>query len=569
MIRSDDFLEPLKYYENGLKDLLEENVEALFDELTKNSKVDVEENKTTCEKYYKEESALNKVKSRLARLKVGIVFTWIFIISSIIVSILMFVLLANSTNNKGLYIGVGIGCIVLAIGLFLLYFLYLRKKKKLLTSEKDKLEEICRKLRDEAWAQMAPLNALFDERMSSQLFTKSAPIIEMDEHLMHSVEQRIVNQFNCPLDRSSAHSSLVVQSGSINTNPFILRQALTMKMKPYTYTGSIVITYTRTVSDGKGGYTTETVSQTLTAHVTRPKPYYSVDTSLTYYTDVGGKLSFMRAPAGLVGKTPKQMEKIANKKDKEQTKKAARALKEGAAYTKITNSKFEAYINAEGRDNELEYRFLFTPLAQENYCYNFSKQDDIYYTKLKCANIIRSKHDYDMDYSGSPTNYYSFDYEVIKKKFHDYNMKYFEGIYFDFLPLISIPAFHENRSEPYIAPRGEKDLLGMYEREVMVNRFEPSLFKPADCDTDIILKVNAVGEDTTVTAYGYHADPRTDLVPVMGGDGHLHNVPVHYFEYLPVEESKLVKVFNNDSKSLVKNEANVINYKKYKVEYIG
>ena len=37
-----------------------------------------------------------------------------------------------------------------------------------------------------------------------------------------------------------------------------------------------------------------------------------------------------------------------------------------------------------------------------------------------------------------------------------------------------------------------------------------------------------------MTANSYYTVPRTDFVPVFGGDGRTHLVPVHWLEYIPV-----------------------------------
>lgn len=565
MIRTDEYLEPLKYYESSLKNIHHDNVEEYFNELTQQSGVDVDANQVTCNKLYKERENLKKVQKKMTGIIVLEVFLIIFAIIGIGAGVFLII---QNQSNPGLFIPLGIGAIILGIGLFLLVILVLRKKRKSAKQEIERLEETCRQLEQEAWAQMAPLNNSFNELMAPHLFTKSAPLIQIDDNLTSLTEERIAEQFECPLDRDTTRSALVVQSGNVNTNPFIFKQVLTMKMLPEVYTGTLVITYTRTVSDGNGGTRTVTEHQTLVAHVTRPKPHYAVETSLNFYTDVASRLSFSRTPAGLEGKSDKEIERIANRKDKEETKKADKALKEGKNYTKFANSKFESYLNAEGRDHEIDYRTMFTPLAQTNYMYNFSKKDDIYYTKIKCQNIIQSNHDIDKDYSGSPLNYYSYDYEVIKKKFMDYNENFFEGLYMDFVPLLSIPVFHETQSEPYIPNPSRVDRLSMYEGEVMANRFDPKLFKPVGCDTDVILKVETTPTSLNVSSYGYHADPRTEMVPVMGNDGRSHLVPVNYYEYLPVEMLKFVKVFNNDGNTLDNNNDNGINYKKYKVEII-
>lgn len=559
VVNTEAYLEPLKYYEHSLKEEHAENVSNYIDELAKESGVNIDENAETCKKVYQEENKLKHVSSLLGRAKAGFVIFLILFILSLVGAVICFFLASSNPSSVGMFIGIGIGALALAGLSFYLFFFLFRKKKKALAEEKAKLEAKVNELKQEAWNQMAPLNAKFNSLMAPRLFTKSAPLIEFDDMLSSQVEERIVNQFEDKLDDSIDRSTMVVQSGHINTNPFILRQVLKMHMEDYTYTGTLVITYTKTVSDGNGGTTTTTVTQTLVAHVVRPKPYYGIETTLTYYSDFAEKLSFSRTPAGLVGKDKKAIDKIAEKRSKADTKKAEQAVRKGEEYMKFANSKFEVYFNCDNRDDEHGYRSLFTPLAQENLCYNFSKVDDIYYTKKKCANIIYSNHDKDKDYSGDPSNYYHFDFEVIKKNFINYNTTFFDGIYMDFVPLLSIPAFHENASAPYKATT--KEPLSLYEAEAMVNKFDPNLFKAPNCDTDVILKVAPTGKNIMVTAHGFHADPRVETVPVIGGDGRTHLVPVHYYEYLRVQNTQLVNASEGEAKVLDKDSGSVINYK--------
>ena len=566
-VKTDDYLEPQKYYEHGLKDLHHQNVSDRFDELTKESKVDVGENRITSDKYYKEKATLDSFNKSLNGTKVGIVFMAILAIGGGIAGIIC--LIAGISYSNGVLIGVGAGLIALAIVAIFLWIFVFAKKKKVLNEKIAKQQKICDDLQRQAYAQMAPLLNSIQLNEHTKLFTKSAPLIEFDDYLSSNVEERIVKQFGEKLDGSKAHSTLVVQSGNINTNPFILRQYFAQNMRNEVYTGHLVITYTRTVRDSDGGTRTVTVTQTLTATVTRPKPYYYVATELDYYTDAAPKLSFTRSPAGLSGKSDKEIDRIVEKKAKEEEKKAAKALKQGKNYTKVANSKFESYLNSEGRDNEIEYRLLFTPLAQTNFCYSFAAtspfSDDIYFSKEKCVNRISSDHDVGADYSGDISNYMHFDYEEIKKKFFNYNETFFRNVYYDMIPLLNIPLYHQHRSAPYIAT-GSKgaERISFYEAEVLVNKFDPKEFRPEGCDTDIILKAMPSLNNIEVHSYGFHADPRTEIVPVMGGDGRLHGVPVHYYEYLPVEDKRIVKLFNKDSNTLDNKDVSGINYRLFK-----
>src|SRR5690606_35199054 len=45
-----------------------------------------------------------------------------------------------------------------------------------------------------------------------------------------------------------------------------------------------------------------------------------------------------------------------------------------------------------------------------------------------------------------------------------------------------------------------------------------------------------------VTAYGYKSIPRTEYVSKMGGDGRMHVIPIHWHEYIPVDQSTNVEI---------------------------
>jgi hypothetical protein len=45
-----------------------------------------------------------------------------------------------------------------------------------------------------------------------------------------------------------------------------------------------------------------------------------------------------------------------------------------------------------------------------------------------------------------------------------------------------------------------------------------------------------------VTAHGYEGIPRVDVIPMLGGDGNMHPVPVPWTEYLPVSQNSTMVV---------------------------
>lgn len=559
-MENNELLEPVKYYESQLKQIHHENVESLFDELTKKSGIDVEANRQTMKKYHAKEEELNHAQKALNKMKALKVILIVLGVLALVGGIVMIGVAGG--NNVGLLAG-GIGASVAGVILIIVGALSNRKKIKDTQSVVDKIKAEMEVIKQEAEAQVAALNALFTPTMSTELIQKSAPIFEFDQSLEQKTMDRLVNQFNEKVDMSKDHSTLVVQSGQINNNPFMIRQVLEMEMQPETYTGTLLITWTETVST-ENGTRTVTRTQTLVATHVEPKPHYAVATYLSYYNEAAPKLSFTRTPCGLSGKSDKDIDKYVAKFEKRDIKKSEKATKKGENYTHLTNSTFEAFLNGKDRDNEVEYRLMFTPLAQKNIEYLFKKNepygDDIYYGKYKCVNTIQSKHSQGMDYSGGTYNYYDFDYDQIAYKFKNYNETFFQGFYYDFLFILSIPIFTQNRSENYLGPYSEHE-ISTYELECMANKFDASHYQFEDGDTEKILKVKATKNgNVEITAHSFTEIPDVDIVMVMGGDGHMHGVPVNYFRYEPSSY-----VFNGkaNTASLDNPQANEVNYKRY------
>ena len=49
-----------------------------------------------------------------------------------------------------------------------------------------------------------------------------------------------------------------------------------------------------------------------------------------------------------------------------------------------------------------------------------------------------------------------------------------------------------------------------------------------------------------VCAYAYQTVERVHYESMYGGDGHWHNVPVHWTEYIPVRQDSVIKIVKGD-----------------------
>lgn len=61
----------------------------------------------------------------------------------------------------------------------------------------------------------------------------------------------------------------------------------------------------------------------------------------------------------------RQLEKYVKRETKKLEQKEEKATKNGENFTVMANNEFDALFNGDDRDNEVEFRLLFTPLAQK------------------------------------------------------------------------------------------------------------------------------------------------------------------------------------------------------------
>ena len=133
-----------------------------------------------------------------------------------------------------------------------------------------------------------------------------------------------------------------------------------------TYHGYKTIHWTETYYDSDGKMKTRTRSETLHATVTRPKPYSSTQVILNYCSQAGPDLSFSRDASHLDKKSEKQIERLVKRGEKKLKRKTDRSISQSGDFMSMSNSDFEVCFDALDRTHEIQFRGLFTPLAQTN-----------------------------------------------------------------------------------------------------------------------------------------------------------------------------------------------------------
>lgn len=547
----EELLEPIKFYKYELQHKHLDKVEAFFDGLKDQSMVDVEANQQTCKEYY---SLVNETNNLQGKLNSKRGLRGFLIAMAIVFFIVGTILFVGPLIGRKLYvplIPIGVGLILFGVGFILINTLVLAKKIDSFEDKIKKLKEESRKKQELAYQQMAPLNALYDWGIPARLVTETTPIILMDKNYNVERSSYLLGNYGWKESGADNVSTIFIQSGTIVENPFLYERDYIQEMVPHVYTGHLTISWTTWTTDGKGNTRAVHHTQTLTATVTRPAAIFFTDTSLIYANEAAPKLSFSRQSSNANSMSEKEIEKESEKFVKTLQKKQEKDIK--SSFTPLGNDRFEYLFNALNRDNEVEFRLLFTPLAQKNLISAITSKepygDDFSFKKKKMINIIHSEHAQSLSFDGNPYHFIDFDYERAREKFIDYNVNYFKGIYYDFVPLLSIPLYQQHKDYNRVHKSSYDGTITLHEAEVLSNFMDDNIFKPENCDTHIILKASFVSSNNEIDifdimSYGFQMIPQLEVVPKLGGDGHMHGVPVNYFDYERVEKHTFVAVMN-------------------------
>lgn len=552
----DSILEPLDKYNSLFKNLHHENAEKYFDELVKKSGINTEENKTTVKKYQTELSQAKFWEKKENSIR-GVKVFLIIIAIALIIAAIVFIYKGATYNGSGLPNWL---CFIIGgasvVGTIAIFVSIKKKINKVINSRKAKKEghlEAANKYLKVAWDQMACLNATYDWNIPARIIDRTTKLIKLDDVFDCDKYEYLHEKYNLE-EITDTHTSVnYVQSGSIVGNPFVLLNTYNQNMVNHTYSGSLVIHWTTTERDSKGHSRTVHHSQTLVATLVKPVPNYYYDTRLVYGCDAAPDLSFGHEPMNIKNKSEKQIEKIVKKGTKEFEKKEEKATSSGKNFTMMANNEFDVLFNGDDRDNEVQFRVLFTPLAQTNMLKLLKSKepygDDFYFYKRKCLNYIISAHSQNIDYHCDPTRFYNYDIIDAKNKFINYNDTFFRGLYFDLAPLLSIPAYQQIKTHEYIYQTPYRANITSFEQESLANRFDKNILKHKESATDTIIKARferKCGDSDIVNAeaHSFKAIEHVDFVSKLGGDGRMHAVPVKWYEYIPIVKTTTMEIGN-------------------------
>ncbi len=545
----EDVYEPLAKYRDEFKARFSELARAKFMELAKASGVDVAANRRLVSEVKRLEGEADAQSGKKSL--VGFLMAAGFIGAA---CSLGGVILTGETapeNRLWWILGIIAG-VALGLAMMPLY----GKASRLLEKLKG---EVCAK-RAEAWRQMEPLNSLYTWDLTVKLIESTVPRLKYDPYFTAERLESLRSQFGWDDGFNDGKSIIFAQSGVINGNPFVFGQYLDMDWGEKTYEGTKHISWSEweTGSDGKRRRVVR--HETLHAYVTKPIPVYSEQKLLVYGNDAAPDLSFSRVPSGLSGDDSAFFSNLKKKWRLGRLKAYSRDLTDDSDFTLMGNHEFETWFHAKDRDNEVEFRLLFTPVAQTQMLKLMKDDavgygDDFSFVKARRINVLASHHLNEGVIDTDPAHFRHWDFDAAFANFMTFNERYFKDAYFSLAPLLAIPLYQQTRTHEeiwkgIIAGRPSS----FWEHEAIANYHGENLFRHPESATRNILKTSVTssgdGEsEIAVTAYGFKGVKRVDYEDVYGGDGRWHSVPVPWVEYLPVEKTSRMCITERTSPS--------------------
>ncbi len=545
-------LEPLKYYKDASVRHKEATVKR-FEDMVAKSRVDAQRNRKTVAEYKSKLGEIDRVKSKITKLKI---LFWALIILCVCIAIADIYLLTSPPESTPLLIGLTVGGLVAIIIALIVLFKRVRPVIKNAEGVKESLEGEAATINKEAQEQMAPLNALFNSTDTLELIEDTMPEIKFNKCYTPSHERLLIDEFDY-IDLTDDQTSVInALSGTLFKNPFLYERYLEHRMATANYSASITIHWTERVRDSKGNTRTVHRSQVLTATVTKPKPTYSVVTHLGYGCDAAPHLSFSRTESDTDELSESALARRIKKGEKKLKKQTEKSAKEGGGFQEMSNSEFDVLFGALNRDHEVEFRLMFTPLAQTNTVDLLRSKDgygdDFDFIKQGKYNIIKTVHSQNWKMNTNPSHFYDFDIDSAREKYISYNEEYFKSVFFDFAPILSIPSYQEN-APVQNAARTYASNFTQYEHEILANAVGTNKFAHPDTATDVILKTTLLqklpdADKIRVTAHSYRTMPRVDYVSVFGRDGRYHTIAVPWTEYIPVVASRNLLISSTTDK---------------------
>ncbi len=550
---TSDVYEPLSLYRNELRDLHARNVAERFEALVAESGVDEEENRRLVARVRSLERDLAKERRRLST-------RTLLRNAAVVAAVAAAVGAAFLLFGKPPRVAAGLGLGLLSAGLFALFGKALAPAVRALRESVAALRKAVDEASAAAWAQAEPLNRLFDWGLPAEIAHKTLPRIVFDPFFTAARLHDLRETFGLSDELLGSRSVLGTASGEISGNPFVLCDTLAMRWGTKLYDGRLDISWTEWERDEKGKLREVERSETLHASLERPVPVYENERFLLYGNPAAPDLSFSRVPSPLSGREESWLLRREKESEERRLEKLARRMDPSRPFTLMANREFEVLFHAVDRNHPVQFRLLFTPLAQEQTVRLLKDRevgygDDFAFRKEGRMNRIDPEHLRKAALDTRPEQFRSMEVAESRRRFNSFCNDWFKHLYFSLAPLLCVPLYQQTRTHEEIYRRPTDRAPAPPEHEAIANYQGEDVYRHPQCVTRSLLKAalrrqEDGAQEVAVTAHGFRTEPRLDYVEVRGGDGRLHDVPVEWTEYLPVSRTSPLRVLDARGRSL-------------------
>lgn len=502
-MKDDRLLEPIKYYNDFLKEQLKNKLEEEYDKLVQTSGVDKEKNNKEIEEYiYNHNKAAEAKNNKAAQKKLIILLAIAFI---------LFILFKRVNDNPSNFFESAIFKVVVVVScIFLIIFLIAKMTQNDEINEKYSgyaNDALCR-----AKDGMECFFNLFSEEKYIEIINSVLPSIKLYKIIPKSFEKYLNQISDHPIDdfdyyfKSVADEdscALIALYGTIEGKPFLFFKQKKFEMGEKTYVGSATYPYTDSYMDSDGEWHEETCYETIYASITMPFPMYNSSFTTLYFTDTAPNLHFHRYPficnydvESYVRSTVKKL----NKKEK----------KEEAIY--LADKEFEALFNVQNRNNDVEFRMMFTPYVIKNMKELIRSKvgpgNDFEYVKCGRISAVLYKNAtvYEDHIIPSYSDVLNYSLEKTKQLFVEKGLLLFDSIYFSLAPILTIKlnSDGETINEDAKDINDTSFIINNYKHPFNAERLvydNVDYIRPFGSVTDVIAKAEYISSDGEVNCF--------------------------------------------------------------------
>lgn len=534
--------DPATGYAEVYKEQFAAEAENFFEDALTKSKIDPEENARLA-------SALRKLQEEKEHCS-GRKILWILLLTAIIILFLILALsiLCNVPEEEQgdswvlFFLGAAAGAGVIIFKLI--------PRIKALSSQEAALKKRCSDLYDQIIRKLAPLYRYFTWHTLTDLFSRVITPVEFDDFLSNERLEDLKANFGLAIEDEPNSTLTGTYSGTFYGYPFVFTEDISVVWGTRVWSGSLPITYREKTVNAEGKTVWVTRTQILTATVTKPAPEFPLNRNFFFGHHEAPNLSFSRTPSSLSGGEG-FWHNLGKKYQLRQLRKFEQNLTDKSQYTMVANHDFEVLFRSENRNNEVEFRMLYTPLAQQYMVKLLNDTeagfgDDFACFKKGCITRIVSEHLNQTSLSEAPFRSDKFDLKEIKELFLRTSGEFFKSFYFSFAPVFLIPSYNAPRLKGVTTPSEEFTISPC---EIEGAAYAHSrLFAPHESITENIFNVSHYSSRkgtvrAVIESIGYAGVEHVEYVSCYGKDGRFHDVPVPWVEYVPVSEHTPVMVW--------------------------